>query len=229
MVSLLYNLPRAYLNVHIFGSICSLYNNVILGQYLPQDRRSIQLHPRHSIHDETLPPYLLKYVNSPREVDFLYELQHTTMNLPFYHTSPMCSYHLDRMRGSLAYQLYFVISDCLFLVIIIISITYSTLFFFLEVKKCKKFRESAALGTKNNKPRRFWTLPHLSIVFNVVLTIAVLVSQILFTVYWLIIDFDGVFLIEIIRYIELFYFYSLTFYLAVLSLIKLLLLKVSNM
>ena len=225
---MLYNLPRAYLNVHLFGSICSLYNNVILGQFIPKDGRSVQYHPRHLIHDDTLPSYLLRYINTPNSVDFLYELQHTTNMLPFYHTSPMCTYHLDKMRGSLAFQLYFVMSDCLFLVIIIISITYSTLFFFLEIKKGKEFRKKATIRNKA-KQQQFWTLPRLTFIFNVVLIITVLISQIMFTVYWLIIDPDGVFLIEIIRYIELFYFYSLTFYLAVLSFIKLLQLKVLNL
>ena len=30
VVSILYDLPRAYLNVNLFGSICSFYYNVIL-------------------------------------------------------------------------------------------------------------------------------------------------------------------------------------------------------
>ena len=220
---LFYNLPRLYLNVHIFGSICSLYYNIILGQFLPQDKRSINSYPRQMIYNEMLPPYLLKFINAPHEIELLFELQHSTAAMPFYHMSPMCTFHLDSMRDSWAFQLYFVMSDCLVLVIVIISVTYCTFFFFLEIKKSLEFRETCTVGR-----RPFWTLPRLSFLFTAVLTISMLIIQISFSVYWLIIDFDGVFMIQIIRYIEIFYFYSITIYMTFLSFIKLMQLSMFN-
>ena len=128
------------------------------------------------------------------------------------------------MRGSLVFQLYFVMGDSLFLVGHLIVAVYSTLFFFLEVRKSSEFR--AAATTNNAKKRPFWTRQRVAFLSSAVLLVATWVAQIAFAVYWLIIDFDGVFLIEIIRYIELFYFYSLTAYLFLLSLVKLLQVKV---
>ena len=127
------------------------------------------------------------------------------------------------MRGSLVFQLYFVMGDSLFQVAHIIMVVYCTLFFFLEVRKSSAFRAAA---TNAAKKRPFWTRQRVAFLSSAVLTVATWVSQIIFAVYWLIIDFDGVFLIEIIRYIELFYYYSITAYLFLLSFVKLLQVKV---
>ena len=92
--------------------------------------------------------------------------------------------------------------------------------------KRSEFRSSATSGAAKQQ-RRFWTLPRLSYFLNVILIDALLLAQICFTVYWLYVDLDGVHLIEIIRYIELFYFYSLDFYLSALCLVKILQLNAS--
>ena len=153
-------------------------------------------------------------------------MQHSTSSLPYYHTSPSCKFHLDMMRDSLAFQLYFVMFDCLFLVVIVIIVCYSTLMFFLEIWKGNAFRQSvSSSAAATADKRRFWTLPRLSFLFTAILLVSVLLSQILFTVYWLVTDFDGVFLIDLIRYMELYYFYSLILYLFATSVVKIMQLK----
>ena len=229
LVGLLYDSPRAYLNVHTFGSFCALHYNVIKGEYFAREPEMLTFTPkqRQIFEDKLLPPYLVDYINSEKQFELTYELQHTSIAMPFQHYSPKCAFHLDKMRGSLVFQIYFVMCDCIFLIIIISLIVYSTVYFFLELKKGVEFREknSSARGNK----LRFWTLPRISFLSTSLLVTAVLVAQILFTIYWLIVDFDGVFLIiEIIRYIQLFHFYSLTFYLTALSHVKLLQLNVLN-
>ena len=220
-LGLLYNLPRIYLNVHVFGSLCTLYHNVILGQFHARQLQQINSHPKQLYEDKLLPRYLLDYVNSLQQFDLTFELQHTSIALPFQHFSPKCYFHLDQMRDSLVFQLYFVLTDCLFLVVIIIVVIYSTVFFFLEIKKAHEFRASASsAGAK--KANTFWTLPRVGFLINAIVVVGVLIAQIIFTIFWLVIDFDGVFLVQIIRYIELFYFYSIIFYLTALSATKLL-------
>ena len=177
-------------------------------------------------HDDYLPSFVLDHINGVSNFAMSYEMQHSSVALPFQQSSPLCLFHLEQMRDSLAFQIYFVMCDSLFLVAVIVLAIYSTLFFFLEIKKGKEFRESTSSAGKAK--RRFWTFPRIAFLSNVVLLVAVLLSQILFAIYWLVIDFDGVFLLEIIRFIELYYFYSLTFYLAAQSVIKLMLLKVFN-
>ena len=44
-LSLLYNLPRVFLNVHVFGSICSLYYNLILGWFPARHMDEIASYP----------------------------------------------------------------------------------------------------------------------------------------------------------------------------------------
>ena len=227
VISLLYDLPRLYLNVHIFSSICSLYYNVMLNQHTARGLKDHTSHPRPLLHNELVPPYLLDYINRQQHNQYPFELQHSSLTIPFYHISPKCTWHLDAMRDSLAFQLYFVMSDCLIPLVAIIVITYSTLFFFLEIKKGHSFRE-AATGGGNVKHRRFWTFPRIAFLLNVLVIDAILIAQVCFIIYWLIIDVNGVFMIQIIRYMELFYFYSLTFYLVALSLIKMMQLNVLN-
>ena len=227
VVGLLYNLPRLYLNVHIFSSICSLYYNVILNRHTARGWQDLTSYPRPLLHNNLVPPYLLDWINEQQFFQYPFELQHSSFTIPFYHISPLCTWHLDAMRDSLAFQLYFVMSDCLISLGAIIVITYCTLFFFLEVKKGNSFRE-AATGGGIAKRRRFWTFPRIGFLLNVLVTDAILIAQVCFIIYWLIIDVNGVFMIQIIRYTELFYFYSLTFYLVALSLIKLMQLNVLN-
>ena len=206
----------------------SLYQNVILGKFLARSLNSVGFYPRQKIHDNLLPYYLLDFVNGVQQIEMEYELQHSTVALPFHQMSPECKPYPDSMRDSLAFQLYFVMSDCLLLVAVIVVITYSTVFFFLEMLKRNAFRASATSSAHSQQQRAFWTLPRITYCLNVVLIDALLLTQICFTVYWLIVDFDGVFLIQIIRYIELFSFYSLTFYFTALSIIKIFQLNVFN-
>ena len=216
----LYDIPRVYLNVHVFGSICSLYYNVIAGKFYTRQMKMINAHPMELYEDRLLPRYLLDYINHQQADELTYELQHTSIALPFQFFSPRCSFHLDQMRDSLAFQLYFVMTDCLLLVVIIIVVVYSTVFFFLEITKAKAFREK--VSTAGAAKQVFWTLPRIAFLMNAILVVTVLLAQIIFTIYWLIIDFNGIFLIQIIRYIELFHFYSISCYLFVLSIVKIL-------
>ena len=225
IVTLLYDMPRVYLNVHTYESICSLYHNVIKGRFFARSHHMIKTHPQQIYVNQLLPPYLLDIANSMGQHELIYEMQHTSMAMPFTHFSPECTYHLDQMRDSLVFQIYFVMFDCLFLIMVISVVTYSTLYFFLEIKKGAEFRErsSSSAAVKRHK---FWTLPRVSFLCNAILTVAVLMAQILFTIYWLIVDVNGVFLVEIIRFIELFYFYSITAYLSAQSITKLLQLNI---
>ena len=188
-------------------------------------------YPRQLIQDELLPPYSLRFINQQQHNTMAYEMQHSTTTLPFYHTSPSCTFHLDMMRDSLVFQLYFVTFDCLFLVVIAIVVCYSTIMFFLEIRKGNAFRQAAtsggAAGAANR--RRFWTLPRLSFLSTAILFVSNLLSHILFTVYWLVTDFEGVFLIELTRYIELYHFFSLILYLVATSFVKIMQLNVLNM
>ena len=115
------------------SSSCSLYQNPILGKFQGRDRNTISAYPQQKFHDELLPSYLLDYVNGVQQYEMVYELQHSTTALPFHQMSPECKHHLDAMRDSLAFQLYFVMSDCLLLVAAIIVITYSSASFFHEM------------------------------------------------------------------------------------------------
>ena len=154
VAGLIYDAPRVCLNVHTFGSLCTFYYNVVQRRYLTRDSQMIAPNPQQFFYDELLPPYLLKYVNEVQDFELPFELQHTSVALPFQSFSPKCSYHLTKMRDSLAFQIYFVMFDCIFLVAIISVIIYSTLYFFLELKKGVEFRE------KNSnvpmKMKKFW-------------------------------------------------------------------------
>ena len=88
-----------------------------------------------------------------------------------------------------------------------------------------EFRAKSGSGSAKTL---FWSLPRVAYLLVAALSVNTLIAQIIFTVYWLIVDFNGIFLVEIIRYIELFHFYSLTFYLTALTMIKILQLNVLN-
>ena len=223
VAGLLYDSPRVYLNVHTFGSICSFYYNVVQQRFFAREYGMITSHPQQIYTDKLLPSYLLDFINSESQFEISYELQHTSVALPFQHFSPMCSFHLNQMRDSLVFQIYFVMFDSIFLIIIISVVIYSTVYFFIELKKGAAFREKSSSASAKKQP--FWTSSRIAFLGISLLTVMVLMAQIIFAIYWLVIDFDGVFLVEIIRYFELFYFYSLVFHLTALSLLKLLQLK----
>ena len=105
---------------------------------MPRGVGETNAYPLQHFNDEYLPSYVLNYINGWEQEGAIYESLHSSIGLPFRYISPLCTYHLNQMRGSWVFLIYFVITDCLFFVIIIIVAIYSTLFFFLEIKKVEK-------------------------------------------------------------------------------------------
>ena len=102
---------------------------------MPRQDSQTNTYPLHHFYDEYLPHYVLNFVNGWEQESQTYEMLHSSIALPFQYIHPLCTYHLNQMRGSWVFQIYFVTTDCLVLVVVIIVVLYSTLFFFLEIKK----------------------------------------------------------------------------------------------
>merc|ERR1711922_77560 len=87
VASFLYDLPRLYLNVNVFGSLCSFWHNVVKvgfvkGRFMPRQDSQTNTYPLHHFYDEYLPHYVLNFVNGWEQESQTYEMLHSSIALP---------------------------------------------------------------------------------------------------------------------------------------------------
>ena len=149
-----------------------------------------------------------------------HEMQHHKAALPFHQISSKCHLLGNRDTETLSYHLYFIMGDCVFNLTIIIMMA-CPLFFCLH-----KTRSWNDTSRANEEKRKFWTVYRMAFVGNIVLFLSVLSAQLFFTIYWVVIDYQGVFSKEIIRNIQLFHFLSMTCYVTLLTIVKMARMKI---
>ena len=167
-----------------------------------------------------------------REPDKMYELQYSSFAIPPSHYSFKCYHHLEMMRESYTFVLYFVVTDTLFYLIPIAISTFSVIRFFQKLQKSIDFQnriasESGKGGggggkgddskgsgkTKSGKKRKsLWTLSRIIFFFDTVAFLATLLILICFSLYWLVIDPNAVFLFETVHYLNTFFVIMVSVY-----------------
>ena len=94
-----------------------------------------------------MPAFLLQLLNNHfglREPEQLYELQYSSFAIPESLYNFRCYHHLEKMRESYAFVLYFVITDSLFYFVPIVVCSFSLVRFVQELKKSLDFQRRAA-------------------------------------------------------------------------------------
>ena len=142
-----------------------------------------------------------------REPEKLYELQYSSFAIPPSIYNFKCYWHLERMRESYAFAVYFVITDSLFFCLLpVIISTFSLVRFIQELQKSNEFCQSATGGGgPNSKQRGIWSLSRTVFALDGVAFLLCLILIFIFTIYWLIIDPNGVFLFETAHYLNCFF------------------------
>ena len=150
-----------------------------------------------------IPAFLLQKINDRRllrHTEKIYELQHTSFAMPPAIYNFRCYVHLERMRESYAFVVYFVITDSLFYLIPIIISSFSLVKFFQKLQKSVRFhRESTSQKTSH-----LWTLSRLMLALDCFFLLVSLMAIIIFAIYWLVVDPDAVFLFESAHYLNIF-------------------------
>ena len=93
-----------------------------------------------------MPAFLLQIINARffmREPEQLYELQYSSFAIPESLYNFRCYHHLEKMRESYAFVLYFVVTDSLFYFVPIIVCSFSLVRFAQELKKSLDFQRRA--------------------------------------------------------------------------------------
>ena len=158
-----------------------------------------------------IPAFLLQTINDRfllRHTEKIYELQHTSFAIPPAIYNFRCYVHLERMRESYVFVVYFVITDSLFYLIPVIVSTFTLVRFFQELHKSAAFQRKAA-----NKTVQFWTLSRLVLALDCFFLLISLIAIICFATYWLVVDSDAVFLFESAHYLNIFTIMVISFYL----------------
>ena len=94
-----------------------------------------------------VPALLLQMINDRillRQTEKVYELQHSSFAIPPSIYNFRCYAHLERMRESYAFVVYFVITDSLFYLVPIVVSTFCLVRFFQELRQSLDFRRQAA-------------------------------------------------------------------------------------
>ena len=190
------------------------------------------LHPAKGISEETVtfnpfsdlrvkyvPASLLQTVNDRfllREPEQLYELQFSSFAIPPTLFSFECYHHLEDMRESYAFVIYFVITDALFYLIPVIVCTFSLVRFVQELQKSLDFQQRATNsgggGKMKKKKKGLWNLSRSVFALDSLAFLVSLLAIICFTIYWLVVDPDAVFLFETAHYLNTFSIMVISFY-----------------
>ena len=152
-----------------------------------------------------------------REPEQLYELQFSSFSIPPSLYNFQCYPHLEKMRESYAFVLYFVFADSLFYFVPIIVCTFSLVRFVQELKKSLDFQRRAAntaatATSANRKQRAFWNVSRSVFILDTVTFLLALLVIICFTIYWLVVDPDAVFLFETVHYLSTFFTIVISLY-----------------
>ena len=161
-----------------------------------------------------IPAFLLQMINNQfllRKTEEIYELQHTSFAMPPSIYNFRCHSHLEKMRDSYVFVVYFVITDSLFYLFPIIISTFALVKFFQELQKSVDFhRKSTSVKKSNNS---LWTVSRLVLALDCGVLLACLMAIIIFATYWLVVDSDAVFLLSSAHYLNMFTIMVITFYL----------------
>ena len=148
-----------------------------------------------------IPAILLQKINDGlfvREPEKLYELQYSSFAIPPYLYNFRCYPHLEWMRESYAFVLYFVIADSLYYVVPIIISIYSLVRFGQEMEKFVNFQ------CQSSTQRKLWTITRVIFTWDSFIFLLALLIMLCFTVYWLVVDPEAVFLFETSHYLNTF-------------------------
>ena len=148
-----------------------------------------------------IPAFLLHKINDQflvRQTEKIYELQHSSFAIPPSIYNFRCYEHLERMRESYVFVVYFVITDSLFYFVPIIVSTFCLVRFFQELQKSLDFQRSSSARSQSatKQKRGLWTLSRSVFAFDCLSFLLSLIVIICFTIYWVVIDSDAVFLFE---------------------------------
>ena len=176
-----------------------------------------------------------------REPDKLYEFQYTSFAIPPSLYSFECYHHLEMMRESYAFVFYFVVTDSLFYLIPAAVSAFSIVRFLQKLQKSLDFQNrmiagngggggggsgreggggegggagggigSDAAGKK--KKKSLWTLSRSVFALDALAFLLTLLTLICFTIYWLVVDPDAVFLFETVHYLNTFFVIVVSLY-----------------
>ena len=142
-----------------------------------------------------------------REPEKLYELQYSSFAIPPSLYSFECYHHLETMRESYAFVIYFVFIDSLYYLIPIAVSSFSFVQFLRELHKSLNFYNNQATTGKNTSKKRkhLWNLSRSVLAVDVVVFWLTLLILVCFTIYWLVVDPDAVFLFETVHYLNTFF------------------------
>ena len=160
---------------------------------------------------------MLQLINSRflvRETEQIYELQFSSLAIPQSLFNFRCYPHLEKMRESYAFVLYFVVCDSLFYLIPIIVSTFSLVRFAQELQKSLDFqqRSTAAASAVGSKKKKIWNLTRSVFALDSLAFLLSLLIILCFTMYWLVIDPDAVFLFETVHYLNTFFIMVVSLY-----------------
>ena len=120
------------------------------------------------------------------------------------------------MRESYAFVIYFVITDALFYLIPVIVCTFSLVRFVQELQKSLDFQQRATNsgggGKMKKKKKGLWNLSRSVFALDSLAFLVSLLAIICFTIYWLVVDPDAVFLFETAHYLNTFSIMVISFY-----------------
>ena len=162
-----------------------------------------------------IPAFLLQMINDRillRQPEKLYELQHSSFAMPPYISNYECRPHMEKMRESYAFVVYFVMTDSLFYFIPIIISTFSLVRCFQELQKSLDFqRRSTGAGADRKGKERLWNLSRSVFALDCVCFLLSLTLIVCFTIYWLIVDSEGIFLFETAHFLNTFFILVVSF------------------
>ena len=183
------------------------------------DEELLATNPYSDMDIKYVPALLLQRINDQfmlRHTEQIYELQHTSFAMPPSIYNFRCHGHLERMRESYMFVVYFVITDSLFYLFPIIISTLSLVRFFQELQKSVHFHRQSTNVKKGNGG--LWTLSRLVLALDCLILLASLMAIIIFATYWLVVDPDAVFLLSSAHYLNIFTIIVIAFYLTMRTL-----------
>ena len=171
----------------------------------------IVTNPFSDIDIKYIPAFLLQMINNQfllRHTEKIYELQHTSFAIPPSIYNFRCYSHLERMRESYVFVVYFVITDSLFYLIPVMVSSFSLVRFFQELQKSANFQKKSASGRSGD----LWTVSRLVLALDGFFLLLSLLAIVCFATYWLVVDPESVFLFESAHYLNIFTIMVISFY-----------------
>ena len=175
--------------------------------------KTFQFNPLSELEVKYIPAFVLQAINDKflREPEQLYELQYSSLAIPPSLYNFQCYAHLEYMRESYAFVVYFVICDTLFCLIPIIVSVFSLVRFAQELQQSLDFQRKATLNSQGEH-LNFWTVKRSVFMYDYVAFLLTLLSIISFSIYWLVVDPDAVFLFETAFYLNTYFIFAVSFY-----------------